>query len=129
MLEPNGAVGPDAFNIDFAAADTIAAQRFSFAIDSTSGQCVLTAVGVEGAETYVSDASGGFADFHYVYILDPTVTDTMVTCGIDESNVLSCSVLDQDVLQLFDGLLTISAVAESGQGVTQPTFTVVQVGP
>jgi len=131
-LEPNGAVSGGS-NIAFSAADPTAAQLFSFATDSTSGQCVLTAVGVEGAESYVVDSPGEFVNFHYVYILDPSedssLTNTMVTCSIDESNVLSCSVQDQDVLQLFGGMLSISATAESGEAATPATFTLVQVAP
>jgi regulation of enolase protein 1 (concanavalin A-like superfamily) len=64
-------------------------------------------------------------------MIDPGVTDpnqydqATVGCEVDEQNLLSCSVRDQDVLQLFANILSIAAAGTAGG--MQSTFRLVQL--
>lgn len=79
----------------------------------------------------VLDLTGEFVGFHYVYVIDPGATDpnqydqATVRCEVDEENLLSCSVRDQDALQLYEDQLSIATVVDPAG--TQSTFTLVQL--
>lgn len=91
--------------------------------------CRLSIVGSPAELSIVLDSPGQFVAYHYVYLdrADSTsgFTETPVTCMAGLDLVLRCSVRDQNVLQLFLGLLSISATQQDGG--PPVVFTLVEV--
>ncbi|KAH0844575.1 hypothetical protein AYO21_08537 [Fonsecaea monophora] len=104
------------------------AAEFSW-VEDVDGTCMLGPTAVPGLSTYVLDQPGEFVTFHYLFLSNPTLaaaTDlepSEVACSVDSANELYCAVEDQDVLQLFNNVLTIAA---TDQGFGAATFTLVQ---
>lgn len=73
------------------------------------------------------DSPGQFVYYHYVWLTDPTMAQTYdeapVACVVSADLTLTCSVRDQNVLQLFGDQLSIAA---SNEG-TASSFTLVPV--
>jgi len=90
---------------------------------------LLSVVGIDGSRSAVVDNPGEFSDFHFVYTQRPEdapeLEQNAVYCEVDEQSLLSCSVMDQNIIQLFSGFLSISAGEEDGA--VQSDFTIVLV--
>ncbi|KAF7677153.1 hypothetical protein GT037_005365 [Alternaria burnsii] len=110
------------FSIKFRST-TAAGAAQSFFTDSYR----LNVAGSSSELSVVVDVLGQFVDFHYVWLTDPTTVQTHdeapVACVVDADLALTCSVRDQDVLQLFGDQLSIGASVEY----TTSSFTLVPV--
>lgn len=101
------------FSINFRSTTAAGAAQFFF-----TDSCRLSAV---------VDSPGQFVYYHYVWLTDPTMAQTYdeapVACVVSADLTLTCSVRDQNVLQLFGHQLSIAA---SNEG-TASSFTLVPV--
>ncbi|RYN18157.1 hypothetical protein AA0115_g11420 [Alternaria tenuissima] len=110
------------FSINFRSTTAAGAAQFFF-----TDSCRLSVVGSSSELSVVVDSPGQFVYYHYVWLTDPTMAQTYdeapVACVVSADLTLTCSVRDQNVLQLFGDQLSIAA---SNEG-TASSFTLVPV--